>query len=461
MSSDGDQTVKWRSDFPAATTHPESVTGGGGEAGVVGIRWVFPTAKITPLTDAGTFGRDVDCTTVLPGQDLSRRHAETRRAGPLSLLRDLGSRNGTWVNGQRIDERPLGPGDVVRIGEWVGLVVELRGEPGPQDLEEIAVGWFGGSTLARAVDAAKRVAATDLPVIVQGETGTGKEGLARALHAWSQRKGAFVAVNCAAIPAAMAEGELFGYRKGAFTGAERANAGFFRAADGGTLFLDEILELPAAIQAKLLRVLEQREVQPLGEAQPVRIDVRVVCATQEPLPRAVGEKRFRADLLARLDGLTVVLPPLRERREDIAPLFLRFVRDDRTGQPLAVDPKLVEALLLYDWPLNVRELVLLHRRLVAIHGAEPMLKRSMLPDRITGAVPSAATPVKATPATTGVRSSTTDEIAFDQLVKALRAARGNVSQAAAALGITRARAYRLLEARPGFDVRSLRGENDE
>jgi DNA-binding NtrC family response regulator len=451
--------VKGHSDFPTATTHPESVTGSRGEAAVVGIRWVFPTAKITPLTGAGTFGRDADCTTVLPGQDVSRRHAETARAGPLSVLRDLGSRNGTWVNGQRIEERPLGPKDVVRIGEWVGLVEEVHGDRNPSDLQEIAERWFGGPTLARAVDPARRIAATDLPVIVQGETGTGKEGLARAVHTWSQRKGAFVAVNCAAIPAAMAEGELFGYRKGAFTGAERANPGFFRAADGGTLFLDEILELPAAIQAKLLRVLEQREVQPLGEAQPVAVDVRVVCATQEPLARAVTEKRFRADLLARLDGLTVVLPPLRERREDIAPLFLRFIRDDRAGPPFAVDPKLVEALLLYDWPLNVRELVLLHRRLVALHAAEPMLKKSMLPERMAAALPLAATPVRVAPPTTG-RSPTSDEIAFDQLVTALRAAHGNVSQAAVGLGITRARAYRLLEARPGFDVGSLRGENN-
>jgi transcriptional regulator with PAS, ATPase and Fis domain len=307
-----------------------------------------------------------------------------------------------------------------------------------------------------AIEPARRAAETDLPVIVEGETGTGKEGMARAIHSWSRRQGPFIAVNCAAIPAAMAEGELFGYRKGAFTGAERASEGFFRAADGGTLFLDEILELPEAVQAKLLRVLEQGEVQSLGEPRASAVNVRIVCATQESLVRAVAEKRFRADLLARLEGITVVLPPLRERREDIAPLFLRLLHDLGGGKPPAVDPKLVESLLLYDWPLNVRELVLLARRLLAVHGAEPTLKRSMLPEAATGAKPSTAPP----PREASARASTSDEAAFDELLAALRAAHGNVSRAAAAIGISRARAYRLLDAHPGFDVRQIRGESN-
>jgi DNA-binding NtrC family response regulator len=256
----------------------------------------------------------------------------------------------------------------------------------------------------------------------------------------------------------MAEGELFGYRKGAFTGADRASDGFFRAADGGTLFLDEILELPAAVQPKLLRALEQGEVQPLGEARPVAIDVRVVCATQEPLTQAVAEKRFRADLLARLDGLTLKLPPLRERREDIAPLFLRLLHDLSRGKPPAVDPKLIESLLLYDWPLNVRELVLLIRRVLATQATEPMLKRAMLPERMMGAAAPTASP--RAPALPAGRAPTADDAAFDQLLVALRGSHGNVSQAAVALGISRARAYRLLEARPEFDVRSLRSEDD-
>jgi transcriptional regulator with AAA-type ATPase domain len=444
--------VTTRSGSHGATTHPESVTGGrAGSARGVAVRWVFPTERTTPLPDVGTFGRDPECTLVLPGKDVSRRHAEARRAGLLPVVRDLESRNGTWVNGVKIEEQPLGPNDVLRIGEWVGLVVELRsGEVSP-GLMEMGEGWFGGAALASAIDPARRVAGSDLPVIVQGETGTGKEGIARAVHAWSRRRGPFIGVNCAAIQVAMAEGELFGYRKGAFTGADRANEGFFRAADGGTLFLDEILELPASVQSKLLRALEQREVQPLGEPRPLPVDVRIVCATQEPLSRAVADRRFRADLLGRLDGVTITLPPLRERREDIAPLFLRLLHDLGGGGMPPVDPKLIESLLLYDWPLNVRELVLLVRRMLAMHRTEPSLKRSMLPERMTG-----TSSTRAPSAPPGGSPTTDDAAAFDRFLLALRASGGNVSRAAAALGISRARAYRLLEARPEVNVRSLR-----
>ncbi len=501
-------TSRTRTGSHGATTHPDAETGAaGGASRRVGVRWVFPTPWTAPLPDNAVLGRDADCTIVLPGNDVSRRHAEIRGPGLLPSVRDLGSRNGTWVNGVKVDERTLGPDDVLRIGEWVGLVAELRpgevGQPsvGLMELASVGDGWFGGATLANAIDPARRVAGSDLPVIVQGETGTGKEGIAKAVHAWSGRRGAFIAVNCAAIQAALAEGELFGYRKGAFTGADRANEGFFRAANGGTIFLDEILELPAQVQSKLLRALEQGEVQPLGEARPVTVDVRVICATQEPLARAVAEKRFRPDLLARLDGVTITLPPLRERREDIAPLFLRLLHDleakSERRAARAIDSKLIEALLLYDWPLNIRELVLLARRMLAMHGGEPALKRAMLPSRMidakgenagvlpagplvaAGAEPraSAAPPAPVAPRAARASSPSSpsfpasspptpgrppkgDEVAFDQFLLALRAARGNVSRAAASLGISRARAYRLLEARPEVDVRSLRDENE-
>ena len=181
----------------------------------------------------------------------------------------------------------------------------------PDGFTEIAPGWYGGATLAAAAAPGRRTGA-DLPIIVQGETGTGKEGMARALHDWSGRRGPMVAVNCAALPAELAEAELFGYRKGAFTGADVHSPGLFRAAEGGSIFLDEILELPLPLQAKLLRVLEERRVRALGETRDVPIDVKIVVATQEPLADAVAERRFRADLQARLDGLTLVLPPLRD-----------------------------------------------------------------------------------------------------------------------------------------------------
>jgi transcriptional regulator with PAS, ATPase and Fis domain len=416
---------------------------------------VHPSTRTTPLAGTVVFGRDASAGFPLPGHEASRRHAEVQRFGPIPTLRDLESRNGTWVNGQRITESPIGPSDVVRIGEWIGIVLELAEDGLPFELRDLGARWFGGATLAQAILPAQRVAPTDLPVIIEGETGAGKEGLARSLHAWSGR-GSFVAVNCAAIPPAMAEGELFGYRKGAFTGADRANLGFFRTADGGSLFLDEILDLPLPVQTKLLRVLEQREVQPLGESRPVPVNVRILCATQEPLSRAVAERRFRADLLARLDGLTVCLPPLRRRREDIAPLFLLLWGEHVRGPTPTLDPKFVEALLLYDWPLNVRELVLLVRRLAAIHGNEPVLKRSMLPERMLGGMAAGSSPARpSTPA----RAPAADDAAFEQLVGALRQHGGNITRAALALGITRSRAYRLLEARPEFDVRTIRDDD--
>ena len=439
----------------AGTTHPSERTGdAGSRRGQLVVRWVHPTPRTTPLVDKQIFGRDASVSVPLPGHEASRRHAQLQQVGPIPELRDLESRNGTWVNGHRITARPIGPGDVLRIGEWIGIVLELPEDELSLDLREVGTRWYGGATLARAVQPARPVATSDLPVIIQGETGAGKEGLAHAIHTWSGRAGSFVAVNCGAVQPAMAEGELFGYRKGAFTGADRAYPGFFRTADGGTLFLDEVLELPPAIQTKLLRVIEQREVQPLGEPLPIPVNVRILCATQEPLSRAVSERRFRADLLARLEGLTVVLPALRQRREDIAPLFLLLWAAQMGGRPPALDPKLVEALLLYDWPLNVRELVLLVRRLAVSHGSESILKRSMLPERMVGGGWSTP-PTPSTPA----RASASDGPAFDQLVHALREHDGNVTRAAVALGISRSRAYRLLEARPEFDLRSLRDDD--
>jgi transcriptional regulator with PAS, ATPase and Fis domain len=420
------------------------------------LRWVYPALQSAPLVDGLVFGRDPSAGSFLSGAEASRRHAVVAQKPPLPTLRDLGSRNGTWVNGKRITERHLGPADVVRIGEWVGVVVEAPEDPAALEFRDLGHQWYGSAKLAAAIEPLRRVASTDLPVIVQGETGTGKEGMARALHAWSGRSGAFLAVNCGAIPPAMAEGELFGYRRGAFTGADRNSPGFFRTASGGTLLLDEVLDLPPEVQTKLLRVLEQREIHALGEPLPTAIDTRIVCATQESLATAVAQRRFRADLLARLDGLTVVLPPLRERREDIVPLFQRCLSAQSGGRAPQLDSKLVETLLLYDWPLNVRELILLVRRLLAVHAQEPILKKSALPDRMLAPHPPRSRGDEPPGPPTAARAATTDEAAFDQLVSALRQHHGNVTRAAAALGLSRSRAYRLLEARPDFDVRSLR-----
>jgi transcriptional regulator with PAS, ATPase and Fis domain len=426
---------------------------------------VFPWPAST-LLRSGTkvVGRDETCDTVLEGAEVSRRHAELRVDGPLVVVRDLESSNGVFVNGVRTTDAPLAPGDVLRCGEWLGIAVT---DDDPAGLREIAPGWRGGPTLLGAV-APARAAAADMNVVIQGETGTGKEGLANAIHGWRGRGGPFVAVNCAALPAHMAEAELFGYRKGAFTGAERASPGFFRAARGGTLFLDEVLELPADVQPKLLRALQQREVLGLGETAPVAVDVAIVAAAQESLAGAVAAKRFRADLQARLDGLTVVLPPLRERRDDVVPLFQQFLREHAGGAPPRLDPKLVEALLLHDWPLNVRELLSTARKLLVTHGQEPVLKRSHLPEAFSARARPTPQALDVRPSGAGgpeaerrgssgaLRRPTDDEAEFAALVAALRAHGNRVAKAAEVIGVSRARAYRLLSAHPEF---SLDGPN--
>ncbi len=204
-----------------------------------------------------------------------------------------------------------------------------------------------------------RVAPTDANVLVFGETGTGKELLARAVHRRSGRAGRFVAVNCSSLPEALIESELFGYERGAFTGAARAHEGIFRSADGGTVFLDEIGDMPLAAQQSLLRVLEARTVRPVGGTDEVEIDVRVVAATHVNLEEAVLENRFREDLFYRLDVIRLTIPPLRDRPEDVLFLFAHFAR--RFGKQYGVDApkpdtKALEELTAYAWPGNVREL---------------------------------------------------------------------------------------------------------
>ena len=204
-----------------------------------------------------------------------------------------------------------------------------------------------------------RLAPTPVDVLVQGETGTGKELVARALHEYGQRRGAFVAVNCAALPDTLVESELFGHEAGAFTGAAKARAGRFEQADGGTVFLDEVQAMPAPAQAKLLRVLQEREVLRLGAASPLKVDLRVVAASNAALEGEVAAGRFRADLFYRLDVVTLRLPPLRERRDDIPALFRHFAAGAAlrfSRPPAELPPALGERLLAHAWPGNVREL---------------------------------------------------------------------------------------------------------
>lgn len=444
--------VQERGDVDIATAPSRSrLAGEAPGAAPAVLQWVFPSVARTPLDRAGAIGRDAACMTQLVGAEVSRHHAHVELEGRLAVLVDRGSRNGISVGGRRVAQAPLAVNDVVRIGEWVGVVVAGE-DAGP--VEELAPGWLGGPALARVVESARRVAATSLPVVVQGETGTGKEGLARAIHAWSRRSGALVPVNCAAVAPTLIEAELFGYRRGAFTGADRASPGLVRAADRGTLLLDEVADLPLDGQAKLLRVLEQREIQPLGAVAPVRVDVRFVAAAQRPLADEVAAERFRADLHARLDGITLVLPPLRDRRADVAAIFAHALREATGGRPPRVDARVIERLCLYDWPRNVRELAQLARRLVALHPDAPALLEAHLPESLRVGVrgPSSA---PRTPAAPAAPAPPPDE-QLPRLLDALRANGGNLLRAAEAVGISRFRAYRLLRASPETDWKRTR-----
>jgi transcriptional regulator with PAS, ATPase and Fis domain len=234
--------------------------------------------------------------------------------------------------------------------------------PGILDGRDLGRAPDGLATLSPAfrsqLDRVELVAQSRIPVLLLGETGTGKELIARAVHQLSRRTGPFVAVNCGALPETLVESELFGYRKGAFSGASEDRPGLVRSSDTGTLLLDEIGSLPLPAQAALLRVLQEAEVVPIGATRPVAVDLRVVAATHDDLAVLASQERFRADLLARLSGFTVLLLPLRERREDLGLLIAALLRKlaGKAAQDVTLTPAAARVLLLHLWPLNVREL---------------------------------------------------------------------------------------------------------
>lgn len=219
------------------------------------------------------------------------------------------------------------------------------------------------AALLGMLDEARRIALSDADVLIEAESGTGKELLARFIHAHSTRRfRPFIAVNCSAVPEMLLESELFGHVRGAFTGATGNQRGKFELANGGTLLLDEIGEMPFALQPKLLRVLQEREFDPLGAAHPVRTNIRIVATTNRTLLRLVEEGAFRADLFYRLNVIPLTLPPLRDRKEDIPELAVYFLRKFAAGGVAQLSPAFLEGLALHDWPGNVRELANFMRR---------------------------------------------------------------------------------------------------
>jgi two-component system response regulator HydG len=305
---------------------------------------------------------------------------------------------------------------------------------------------FTSAAMSKLAVLVQRIAPRDVTVLLTGESGTGKERVAEALVAASQRADKpYLRFNCAALTAELAEAELFGHTKGAFTGAVKARPGLFREADGGTILLDEIGELPAPIQAKLLRVLQEGEVRPVGEDQSVKVDVRIIAATHRDLMQMAVEGKFREDLFYRLKVVHLRIPPLRERPEDIPPLARHFLAEfsRRFGAgPFKLTPSLLEQLNAYSWPGNIRELENAIESLVALsQGGEVDL--TLLPQATPVAKPmteAVATAATAPDLSTGQMELKARVDAYERgiIVNALEAAHGNRSHAARALGINRA-----------------------
>jgi DNA-binding NtrC family response regulator len=296
----------------------------------------------------------------------------------------------------------------------------------------------------------RRAGPTNVTVLITGESGTGKELVARALHEENARAShAFIALNCSALPADLVESEMFGHVRGAFTGADKDREGLFEAARGGTLFLDEIGDLAQPAQAKLLRVIEERELTRVGSTRTIPIDVRVIAATNLPLERLVTEARFREDLLHRLRVVQIHLPPLRERRGDVMPLAAHFIARfaERHGRPaLSLDDDARRALLAHDWPGNIRELRnVLERAVVLTEGTS--IGAADLPAGVTGST-SALRPTDAALADLSfseARARANDEFDRAFLVAALERHDGNVSSTARALGMHRQSLQKMLK----------------
>ncbi len=375
---------------------------------------------------------------------VSREHVRLSLREGGVLLRDESSKNGTWLGSVRIAEALITASTVVSLG---GTRIKVHLDPDAIDLPLSSATTFGealgeSAAMRHVFAVLERAAASDVTILLEGESGVGKEVLARSIHATSPRaEGPFITVDCGAIPATMMEAELFGHQKGAFTGAVDAHAGFLEQADGGTLFLDEIGELPLDLQPKLLRVVERREVRRVGGRDVKRVDVRVVAATNRRLSEAVRRGEFRQDLFYRLAVARVVVPPLRDRREDVVPLARALLARTVQDESAEIPADLAAMLASYRWPGNVRELrnVIERYALLGIRDAA-MLFDARAP---TGGVPDDTVDLGSLPYQEARRGAVA-RFERDYAKAVLARANGVVSRAAELAGIARPSFYRML-----------------
>jgi len=416
------------------------------------------------LLNRVALGSDSANDVVVARDTVSRFHAVIIKAGDHYLVRDLDSTNGTRVNGLRVREAYLSPGSVIELG-----VERIEFAPAEEVVQvspakSTSLGGLVGVSrpMRQLFDLVLQVAPTDATVLVSGETGTGKEVLARTIHDQSHRRNEpFVVVDCSAIPPTLIESELFGHEKGSFSGAISGRKGLFEMGHRGTVFLDEIGELPAELQPRLLRVLESGEVRRVGSTRSVELDIRVVAATNRNLAAEVEEGRFRQDLFYRLNVVPVRMPPLRERLDDVEPLvehILASARFNRVqGRGLKVE-RLAPAVLLklagHPFPGNVRELVNILEREVSL-AREPVLESLRVElahgtGKLTKPVADEGTVEASTlsgqlPQFSEAKAGVVADFEEDYLARVVALAGGNLSRAARIAGLDRKYLRKLLK----------------
>jgi hypothetical protein len=377
----------------------------------------------------------------VPDPSMSHLHVRLERGLGYWVVEDAGSKNGTLVDGVTVRRARIDDGSLITLGYTLflfRLALPVVGDEMWVDAGEREPAAPGLLTLVpdleRELTRLVQVAPSTVTITVRGETGTGKEVVARAVHRLSRRAGDFVAVNCGALSDSLVESELFGHKKGAFSGAVEDHDGLVRSATGGTLLLDEIGDLPPASQAALLRVLQEQEVLPVGSTRPMPVDLRVISATHHDLESLVESGRFRADLLGRVGGFRLDLPPLRERREDLGLLIGTLI--ERLSGPRAEEVTLTEAavraLYRYDWPHNVRELEKCLAAALVLASGRPI------------DVPHLSPAVRAGPPEDS-DPALDDEALRARLVELLAQHDGNVSAVARAMGKARMQIHRWMK----------------
>ncbi len=383
----------------------------------------YPLPRATPLTLGRTDAADV----VVADDSLSRVHACFTNLGDEVRIEDRGSTNGTFVGGRRVQTALVKPGDEVFLGK-VAVSVHARGGRSAAVAAVPATGAAEPQALVvspemRALYASlDQVALTRAPVLILGETGVGKELVARAIHDRSSRAGKpFESINCGVLTPTLVESALFGHEQGAFTGAERAKRGLFEQANHGSLFLDEIADLPAAIQASLLRVLDTQKIRPVGSGSESTVDVRIIAATNRNLEQMCNEGQFRKDLFFRLNTIVLRIPPLRARPQEIVPLSERFlaaaVKEAKLG-PKCFGAGALQVLQAHHWPGNVRELRNVVERAALFSQADEIGSADLLFADIAGAGISPAADVPAVALASAVSQDAGGDGALRERVRA-------------------------------------------